>query len=324
MSKPKVTIVMAIYRPELNYLNKQLKSINNQTYSNIELIICDDSGSLDYIENIKESLNRNIINFQFTLVKNLQNLGSNKTFEKLTHLATGDYISYADQDDIWEKNKIENLVKAIVKENGNLVYSNLALINERDELISTSFKNSNFRLEHVSGEGCFFRFLRRNSVTGCAMLIKTEIAKKYLPFPGMSIYPHDHWLAIMASINGLIVYVNEPLVKYRIHAENQIGNKRFININNIEDYYYERIFMQQKRLKYIANFIGINQSEKKWLLIELDFLNARKDYLQLKNTVNLIKLFKFFKYDFVLVMFEIILGLVPRKFSRIVFKILKR
>ena len=38
----KVNILMSIYKPNLNFLIKQLQSLNNQTYQNIEVLINDD------------------------------------------------------------------------------------------------------------------------------------------------------------------------------------------------------------------------------------------------------------------------------------------
>lgn len=324
MNQPKVTVMMAVYNPNEEYFRKQLISINNQTYSNLELIICVDSGDQSSLEFIRSFVETYISNFKFTILNNTKNLGSNKTFERLTLEATGDYISYSDQDDIWEKDKIQKLVFSIIEDDGVLAYSDLSLIDENDNLINTSFKKSNFRMKHVLGKDCFFRFLRRNSVTGCTMLIKSEIAKASIPFPDKELYPHDHWLAICSATEGKIVYVNEALVKYRIHSDNQIGNKRFIGINNLEEYYKERIIVQNMRLNYILNSLELNCEQLNSLGIEKEFLNCRSAVLKDINIRNLYKLGEFAKYDLVLICFEITISIIPEKYTKKFFHKLKR
>ena len=38
---------------------------------------------------------------------------------------------------------------------------------------------------------------------------------------------HDHWFAIIATLYGDVFYLPEPLVKYRLHASNQVGSQTF-------------------------------------------------------------------------------------------------
>ena len=60
-----------------------------------------------------------------------------------------------------------------------------------------------------------------NFVTGCAMMVKKDIAKKAIPFEETLI--HDQWISIIAAINGKIEFINKPLVRYRQHSFNQTG-----------------------------------------------------------------------------------------------------
>lgn len=324
MIQPKVSIVLATYKPNAEYLYKQLNSIENQTYKNIELLICDDSGSTEEnfrVSNIVESCMNKV---SYKIFYNEVNKGSNKSFERLTIESTGDLISYCDQDDIWEIDKIERLVKVLIKNDSSLVYSDLAIINSIDVKLKSSFKKMNFRLKHVEGVDCFFRLIRRNSVTGCTMLIKSEIAKNACPFPNQRVYPHDHWLSISSSVKGSISYIKKPLVKYRIHGSNQIGNKRFINIGNLEEYYKERIFRQLERYNFIEENVKLNQKNRLDINKERTMVMSRSDFFQKPNIPNLFKLLKYIKYDFILITFEIIIFVVPREFGRRILKSLSK
>lgn len=315
MHKPKVSIVMATYRPCSQFLSKQLQSIDNQTYPNIELLICDDSADSDEHKKILHIVQRCMKNVPYKIIKNKVNLGSNKTFERLTMESSGDYISYCDQDDIWETQKIEKLVDRVKFSNGVLVYSDLSIIDSMDRLIKSSFKQMNFRLKHIEGGNCFFRLIRRNSVTGCTMLIRLDIAKKACPFPKGIIYPHDHWLAIYSAAKGNIQYVTDPLVKYRIHSSNQIGNKRFIDIKNIQDYYLNRISLQLERYNFIEKRIKLGKKNILELNNERNMVLSRKKFFYKKNIYNLKEILKFSRNDFILVLFEIFLFSIPVRLS---------
>jgi hypothetical protein len=56
---------------------------------------------------------------------------------------------------------------------------------------------------------------------GHAMLFKKELIDKAAPFPAL--VTHDFWLGFVATCYSRVVYVNEPLVHYRQHAQNAIG-----------------------------------------------------------------------------------------------------
>jgi glycosyltransferase involved in cell wall biosynthesis len=323
MSFPKVSILLATYFPNEDYLTKQLISINNQTYPNLELLVCDDSDNEIEYKKVCELLNKQIYSVTFYIFKNNVNLGSNKTFERLTLEASGEFISYCDQDDIWEKDKIEKLVKETRKKKQLLIYSDLSIIDAEDMFTNSSFRKLNFRLKHVEGEGCFFRLVRRNSVTGCTMLINAGIAKKACPFPDNHIYPHDHWLAIYSSVKGSIGYVSEPLVRYRIHSSNQIGNKRFINIRSIEDYVKNRIQLQLEKYDLIEKNMNLNKQSAAELKEEKLMVKARGDFFQNKGIHSFVNLLKFIKNDPILILFEIILFSIPNRYSTRIINYLK-
>jgi glycosyltransferase involved in cell wall biosynthesis len=323
MGIPKVSILLATYYPNEKFLYKQLISISQQTYPNLELLVCDDSGDKNQHEIITNILKRTIGSVPYRILKNNRNLGSNKTFEKLTLEATGEYISYCDQDDIWEIDKIEKLVNEMKENDSSLIYSDLSIIDAKDDLIKSSFKKMNFRLKHINGDSCFFRLVRRNSVTGCTVLIKADIAKNACPFPESKLYPHDHWLSIFSSVNGRIGYVNEPLVKYRIHGSNQIGNKRFINIKSIREYVNERIIMQSERYRIVENRIILNELNSSELLKEKSMLNARRDFYQNKSLLSFFRMLGYLKNDPVLIIFEIILFILPGSYSSRIIQYLK-
>ena len=109
MNTKLVSIVVTTYNGE-RFLKAQLDSIIAQTYQPIEIIVVDD-GSTDNTLNILNEYATNHKNV--SVIKNEQNLGYVKNFEKGFSLAKGDYIAPCDQDDVWLPTKIDVLVNHI-------------------------------------------------------------------------------------------------------------------------------------------------------------------------------------------------------------------
>nr|ABM68317.1 WsbC [Anoxybacillus tepidamans] len=320
---PLVSIVVATYFPRTDFFEKQLQSLNNQTYENIEIIICDDSANDAEYEKVKKTAENIISRFPCKVIRNEKNVGSNKTFERLTKEANGDYICYCDQDDIWLSEKVERLVSHITKHHCTLVYSDLSLIDENDRIIHKSFKRSNFRLKHVHGDNTFAHLINRNSVTGCAMMIRTDVAKSAIPFPSYDEYVHDHWLAICAAARGRIGYIHDPMVLYRMHPNNQIGKKRLSNIYTIDDYVYYRIKKQFNRYEFILSNLWLTGEYKEIVYYHIEIAKMRLDLSNKISLRNLLKYLKLAKFDFLLFIFEVLLFTFLRNNSSCFFKIIK-
>lgn len=275
MSSPLVTVALATYFPEEIFLRKQLESLNKQSYSEIELIVCDDSADETQFHHISKMVQEKITAFPFQMIKNKQNMGSNKTFEHLTRVATGEFIAFADQDDIWHPDKIAVLVSLVKGEGVTLAYSDLRLIDGDDNITSESILKSSFRLKHVHGNDTFPYLIEKNCVTGCTMLIRADVAKSVLPFPGSNHFVHDHWLAIASSSQGSIAYSENPLVDYRIHRNNQIGIKRTHNLCTVEKYVQAKIKLPLEKLEVI-------EAQQKLNADKISILHARKALLELR------------------------------------------
>lgn len=309
-----VNIVLAIYKPNTKYLEKLLYSLNGQTYPNIKIIIRDDSHDNEIFLELHNKIKSIITNFDYIIYQNSENFGSNKTFELLTQDADGDYIAYCDQDDIWEKDKISKLVETLENENAVICYSDLSIIDGDDILVASSFKDIHKRLKHVYGENLFEYFIRRNSITGCTMIIKACIAKEALPFCS-NYFVHDHWLTLFGSTKGKIAFVEEPLIKYRIHENNQIGASMLSGINSREDYLTIKLLKEKEKCDFIYEKYHFSNNEKQIITKVSKWTQLRINFFRNRNIKNLLLMIKYMKEDPQLVLFEMIINLIPIYFS---------
>lgn len=94
---PKVSIIMGIYNCA-STLPEAIDSIVSQTFSDWELIMCDD-GSTDHTYQVALEYAQNDPN-RFILLRNKKNQGLNITLNRCLREATGEYIARMDGDDI--------------------------------------------------------------------------------------------------------------------------------------------------------------------------------------------------------------------------------
>ena len=310
--KSLVSILMAVYNPNYDWLKEQLISLDNQVYDNIELIIYDDCPDNPVDEDF---IYKYIKKYPCRIIHGEKNVGSNKAFEKLTGLGKGKYFAYCDQDDIWENNKIEELVKNIEDDNSVLSYSDMAVIDADGIHKYNTLLKAKPRLNYIYGNNLLKNFFFKNCVSGCCMLIKSEVAKSAVPFSDTLI--HDQWLCIVASLYGSISFVDKPLIKYRIHGNNQTGSLK--NIESKDDYYNYRILILKKRLSDLNEVIRNNKIKN----IDTGNLKLISSFCEARVNKKLIRIFKYRKLCEKEAYFEIIIKYMPSFLVKYLLKVLK-
>ncbi len=208
---PLVSIVMCTYNGE-KYLRFQLDTIIDQTYTNTEIIVVDDCSS-DNTPKILQEYSRQYSNIH--VFHNETNMGVNKNFEKGISLAGGELIALSDQDDIWDKNKIELLVNKM--QDNVLVYCDSELVDSDGKSLNRRFSDA---ARFINGQDPL-PFFFNNCCSGHAMLFKKELVRTALPIKlkkGTGVYC-DQWLGLAANCVGKIDYIQTPLVKYRQHLQ---------------------------------------------------------------------------------------------------------
>lgn len=285
---PLVSILLAVYNPNYNWLKEQLISLNNQTYGNLELIIYDDCPEKPVSE---EFISKYIVNFNYKIIRGKINKGSNKAFEELTKIGEGTYFAYSDQDDIWECDKIKILVDTIEKDSTVLVYSDMSVIDENGTRKYNTLIEAKPRLKYIYGNDLTAQFFFKNCISGCCMLVKNEIAKSAVPFSNYMI--HDQWICLVASLNGNISFVDKPLVKYRIHGNNQTGSLR--GVYTKEDYYSMRVDTLKDKMNDLNEVLERKKQGKsnRSNVINASEINQIKEFCNARINRNLIEIFKY-------------------------------
>lgn len=318
-SKPLITIIMAIYKPNIIWLQEQLISLNEQDYPCLKLLVWNDCPEDE--TNYEVIFSKCITKFPYKIIRGKKNLGSNGAFEQLTVKADGEYLAYCDQDDIWHSNKLSVLMDLLLAKNGTLACSDMAVINGNGDKVAVTIQDVRPRHVFVEGNSQVEYLITRNFVTGCTMIVKNDIAKKAVPFPAYEEMVHDHWLALWNAINGKIVIAKIPLIDYRIHGNNQTSV--LTGITSKKTYYDIRIIPYFKRIAWLLekNFpIEI----KKMLERRQLWAKARCEYQKNANAKNFIKVFKGINFNICATAFELAMPFMSNSMFNLLIRWLRK
>ena len=124
----KISVITISYNAE-DTIEKTLKSIENQSYNNIEHIIID-GGSKDSTLEICNSFSHE------AKIKSELDNGVYDAFNKGLKLATGDVVGFLNADDtFYNENSIQDIVDAFSNNETDIVYGNLDYVNEESKVI---------------------------------------------------------------------------------------------------------------------------------------------------------------------------------------------
>ena len=215
---PLVSVVALSYNHE-NYLEQTLESIRNQSYSNVELIICDDFSTDGSRQKINDWVAQN--NISVKKIYNEQNIGICKSLNLATSVATGKYISFIACDDIMLPDKLTTQVKEFegLADDYFIIYSDAQIIDSDGKLQPEKFIE---RLKAVATPptGYIFDSVKvRNFIPAMSVLLKREIFDKVGVWDEDLLYEDwDFWLRVTKHYKAY--YSNVISVKYRLHTNN--------------------------------------------------------------------------------------------------------
>jgi len=270
--KPLISILMAVYEPRMDWLREQLRSLEAQTYPNLRLYIRDDCSPTVPFKKIEECVRDCIRSFPYEIHRNEENLGSNRTFERLTQEAEGKYFAYCDQDDVWLPEKLEVLQDAMEQSGALLVCSDMYIIDGNGRQMADSITKVRRHHKFRSGSGLAEEMLITNFATGCTMLVESAAAKAAVPFCPYMV--HDHYIALCCAACGDILSVPRPWIRYRIHGGNQTG--LMAGVRDKKSYGEVRIDIPLKKFRWLRENFPYHEELREAIELRGLWMEARR------------------------------------------------
>ena len=259
----KVNILMSTYNGQ-QFLAEQIRSIQDQSYTDWTLFIRDD-GSSDNTKEILKDFEHQDSRIHLIDSDKSDNLGVIKSFHKLVNHDRADYYFFSDQDDVWLPNKLELSLKEAQNYLADLplmVYMDLKVVNQDLEIMTESMVKS--QSHHANTE--LVQELTENTVTGGVAMINHALAEMWQETD--DILMHDWYLALLASAFGNLVFIDQPGELYRQHSDNVLGartlSKRFkkwIRPHILFAVYWDLIKNSQKQARHLLQ-MPLSQSNR--------------------------------------------------------------
>ena len=301
-----VSVIIPAYNHE-NYIQETIKSIINQTYKNIELIIIDDGSKDNTWQKIKETEEECKARFVNIHFETKENEGTCKTLNKLISLTNGEFIYLIASDDMAKPIAIEKEVDFLTKNQDYvLVVGNNEFIDKNSKSVGRNkdgnivdIKNADFKtfgdslkdgrkdVDFNSDQfGSYSSLVKANYIPNGYLVRKSAIMDKVYPFTPEAPL-EDFYMMLQLSKVGKFKYIDDILFSYRIHNTNTSKN-----IQHMENMTKQTLLYEEK----IVNRIGNENWKKIFYLVQIvrkvklnlgfikvyrrkDFLRKEKNYI---------------------------------------------
>lgn len=264
-SSPKVSIIVATYRRK-EALENALQSLIVQTYSNFEIIVVDDNADVEWnteIEKIISSM-RNSDNVEIIYIQNKNNKGSAETRNIGVKLATGEYVTFLDDDDIYLPDKVKKQVEHMIQEGSDFSLTDLWLYDEKDKLIEKRIRDY---IKDFSSES-LMRYHLMHHMTGTDVMM---FKKKYMIDIGLfsPINVGDEFYLMQKAIDskGIFSYLPGCEVKAYVHSATDglsSGDGKIKGENELYEYkkkYFDKLTQKEQRYVKMRHYAVIAYAE---------------------------------------------------------------
>jgi glycosyltransferase involved in cell wall biosynthesis len=257
MQNLKVSVIIPVYNRE-HLVERSIRSVLNQTYNDLEVIVIDDASTDGSVEKVKQ-----IPDNRIKLIRNEINSGPSKSRNKGIEISSGGLIAFQDSDDEWHPDKLQKQVDLLLKsgDETGAAYCGMEFIDfKTGEKIGTSIDYTDFRNNFTHGNT--FR-----SPANVTMLVKRKVIDEVGKFDEELYAYEDTELAIRISRKYSFVLAAEALVKVTRNHDQLMGNTyNYIKASEII-YNKHKDYLSRKILfglcKQIANYYILTNNYKK-------------------------------------------------------------
>ncbi|MCS3742195.1 MULTISPECIES: glycosyltransferase [unclassified Rhizobium] len=217
----RISVVLATYNGE-RYLSQQLESLTAQTVRPFEIIISDDD-STDTTPELLAAFEKSAP-FPILRWKNTPGLGFRENFLRAASKASGDWIAFCDQDDIWRRDKLE-VCQRLFEDGVTQVVHQAELIDNAGTkigLFSQGIETTRIR------PPLFYDVW--DTFLGFSMIVRRDVldilpsSRRFVDYIEPNhLIAHDRWGFFLAQTLGKTAEIAEPLVYYRQHSSNLFG-----------------------------------------------------------------------------------------------------
>lgn len=246
-----VSVIIATYRRDVS-LKRALESLLNQNYESIEIIVVDDNADNEWNKKVEDIINELSLLHSIIYIKNEVNKGSAETRNIGIKAASGEYITFLDDDDIYLPNKIKNQVEHMIENNSDYSITDLELYDENERLI----EKRNRKYIKIKDKENLLRYHLMYHMTGTdTLMFKRDYLLKIGGFPAINVGDEFYLIKRAIEADGTFSYLSLCDVRAYIHTKTDglsNGDSKIIGENMLYEYkkkYFNKLSI--KSIKYI-------------------------------------------------------------------------
>lgn len=214
-NKPLVSILITTYN-SADFVEDTVRSIMDQTYKNIEIVIVDDSSTDNTVKTLRKLSKEDE---RIKLFMNKKNLGVPKNMNKGINKCNGKYIAVLDGDDWAYPYRIEEQVK-FMEEHTDIVLSSGYM-----DICNEELKSKTIRRYPLSDTEIREAMVRYDPISHPASIWKREALIKTGLYNSNFPICMDYDLIVRISEFGKYANIPKPLIKYRVREKSETGRK---------------------------------------------------------------------------------------------------
>ncbi|MFY0604279.1 MAG: glycosyltransferase [Flavobacteriaceae bacterium] len=215
---PLVSVVMVCYNHE-KFCLEALNALKGQSYNNIQLIIMDDCSSDNSVHLISKWIKDHFEEAIFIAHKN--NIGLTKTLNEAISYVSGAYVAIISCDDKMLPTRIEDCVFALENTSDKIgaCVSDMIVFNEKSKTIKQTYVDKGLMQTFSNSDFLFEELIYNYNLPSPALFYKKnvfDVVGKY--DETLAVEDNDFLFRFSKKFN--IVFIDKPLVAYRMHQEN--------------------------------------------------------------------------------------------------------
>ena len=237
--KPLLTLAVAALNQE-QFIREAVQAAFGQTYSPLEIILSDDCSEDRTFEIMCDLAKSYLGPHRVVLNRNPVRRSIGGHVNTIVQISQGDLIITAAGDDVSLPNRAQALYEAweASGRKATSVHSGIIQIDEQGQPIEQIFKPEDCArtkaVEQATNPLSYVQ-TREPLIFGCANAFSRQLYELFGKLPDEVIH-EDNSLAFRSVLAGRIIYVNQPLVKYRVHGSNVFirTRKRYADLQSLQ------------------------------------------------------------------------------------------
>lgn len=248
---PTVSIIIPTYK-RAAFLERAIESVLNQTYEDVQVVIVDDNNKdSNYRTETEKIMEKYVSNEKVVYIQNEENKGGALSRNNGIEIASGEFISFLDDDDIYLKEKVEIQLKYMLEKGLDFSFTDVRIHNQNNVLIDyrehsyvkTLSKNELLRMHimhHLTPTATFM--LKKHSLQSIGGFDDVKMGQEFM-------------LMLKAIEQDLkIGYIPKAQVIQYLHNEERISigpNKlnKEIELYNFKKKYFK--YLSEKEISYV-------------------------------------------------------------------------